>query len=344
MSTAIRRTAAAGRRSDRLTPPSLAALLAALALLSPLAAAPAGAADRQWGDRPPAAGAAPRPVVAQATVADPAFDTFGDGTVQIDLVSFAAGVEGPDLVLEVAFIAPVAFPGTGGDDALTGYVDLDVDQDGNTGNQGFVDGFSPYFSGLGIEYYVELGSYDSGTMDVIDDSDGSIAGQATATFSGGDTMLEIRVPLTVIADDGAVHTALIVGTAIEPTDAAPNGGLISSGQGPTTGAVLLNGDRFAVDIEWHDFRGNNGTGHLAVRSDDSANFWFFNANNWELLIKVLDGCSTNDRYWVFLSAVTTVEYRVTVNDTQEQVTRVYTNDLGETPSAITDTAAFDTCP
>ena len=89
---------------------------------------------------------------------------------------------------------------------------------------------------------------------------------------------------------------------------------------------------------------DTGTGQLAVRSDDSANFWFFNADNWELLIKVLDGCGTNDRYWVFLSAVTTVEYTVTVHDTQSQVTRTYTNDLGETPTAITDTAAFDTCP
>lgn len=292
-----------------------------------------------------AAPAAPRPAVAQVTVGDPTGDTFGDGAVQVDLVSFAATVEGSDLVIEMAFAGPVTLPDAGGDDALTGYVDLDVDQDGDTGNEGFVEFFSSYDTGLGIEYFIDLASYDSGdgTMEVIDDGDGTIAGAAAATFSAGATMLEIRVPTAVIADDGAVHTAVVVGTAL-PSDAAPNGGLVTSGPGPGAGAVLLNGDRFAVEIEWRDFVGNTGTGQLAVRSDDSANFWFFNPNNWELLIKVLDGCATNDRYWVFLSAVTNVEYTVTVHDTQSQVTRTYGNDLGETPTAITDTAAFDTCP
>lgn len=346
MSIVIRRTAAAGRRSARPTPPAIAACFAAACLVFLLAAAPADAADRRWGARAGAASDEPRAAVAQATIGDDVGDTFGDGPVQIDLVSFAAGIEGPDLVIELAFADPVALPHTPGDDALIGYVDLDVDQNGATGNESFVDFFSPYDTGLGIEYFVDLGSYDpgSGTMDVVDDGDASIAGEATATFSGGATMLEIRVPTAVIADDGVVHTAVVVGTVIEATDAAPNGGFITSGQGPSGGAVLLNDDRFAVDIEWRDFFGNTGTGQLAVRSDDSANFWFFNPNNWELLIKVLDGCPVNDRFWVFIAAVTTVEYTVTIHDTQEQVTKSYSNALGETPIIITDTAAFNTCP
>ena len=55
---------------------------------------------------------------------------------------------------------------------------------------------------------------------------------------------------------------------------------------------------------------------------------------------MLDGCAVNGNYWVFLSAVTTVEYTVTVTDTESQVTRVYRNELRERPSAVTDTAAF----
>lgn len=344
--TTARGTASASQvRRARLLAPAVAIGLAALTSLA-AAAAPAAAAERRWNDRAVLPGDGPRHVIAQATVSDPAGDTFGAGADQVDLLSFAAAVDGADLVLEMTFAAPVTLPDAGGDAALSGFVDLDVDQDGDTGNQGFVDFFSPYDTGLGIEYYIDLGSYDSanGTMAVVDDGDSTIAGAAAATFSAGATMLEIRVPTAVLADDGAVHTAVVAGTALEPTDAAPNGGLVTSGPGPGTGAVLLNGDRFAVEIEWRDFFGNTGTGQLAVRSDDSANFWFFNPNNWELLIKVLDGCATNDRYWVFLAAVTTVEYTVTVHDTQSQVTRTYTNELGETPTVITDTAAFDTCP
>lgn len=335
---------AAVRLGARLTPPAAVACLAAFALAA-VSAVTSTAADRNRGAQA-LPGDGPRPVVAQATAGDPPGDTFGNGAVQVDLLSFAAEVEGADLVVGMTFAAPVTLPDAPGDAALTGYVDLDVDQDGDTGNEGFVDFFSPYDSGLGIEYYVDLGSYDSetGTMEVIDDGNATIAGAAAATFSAGATALEIRIPAAVLADDGAVHTAVVAGTALGPTDAAPNGGLVTSGPGPNPGAVLLNNDRFAVEIEWRDFFGNTGIGQLAVRSDDSANFWFFNPNNWELLIKVLDGCATNDRYWVFLSAVTTVEYTVTVHDTQSQVTRTYTNDLGETPTVVTDTAAFDTCP
>ena len=63
-----------------------------------------------------------------------------------------------------------------------------------------------------------------------------------------------------------------------------------------------------------------------------------------MLIKVLDGCAINGRYWVFFAATTDVELTVTVTDTQENQTRVYTNPLNQAADAITDTGAFATCP
>lgn len=44
-------------------------------------------------------------------------------------------------------------------------------------------------------------------------------------------------------------------------------------------------------------------------------FWFFDAGNPELLIKVLDGCGINGKYWVFFSAGTNVGFTVEVLDT-----------------------------
>lgn len=44
-------------------------------------------------------------------------------------------------------------------------------------------------------------------------------------------------------------------------------------------------------------------------------FWFFNAGNPELLIKVLNGCPLNGKYWVFFSAGTNVGFTVDVLDT-----------------------------
>ena len=45
-------------------------------------------------------------------------------------------------------------------------------------------------------------------------------------------------------------------------------------------------------------------------------FWFFNENNIEMLIKVLNACVPPfDRYWTFYAATTNVEFTVTVTDT-----------------------------
>ena len=79
-------------------------------------------------------------------------------------------------------------------------------------------------------------------------------------------------------------------------------------------------------------------------SDDSGLFYFFNPDNWEMLIKVLNGCDVNDHYWVFFAATTNVEFTLTVTDTERSVTKAYFNPQFHSANAVTDTAAFATCP
>ncbi len=113
----------------------------------------------------------------------------------------------------------------------------------------------------------------------------------------------------------------------------------------TTRTLCLNGRRFKVEVEWEDFEGNLGDGRvLGFRSDDSGLFWFFDLNNWELLVKVLDGCRINDHFWVFSAATTNVKYTLKVTDTQTGVLQTYVNPLGQSADAVTDTEAFATCP
>ncbi|MDA8020349.1 MAG: hypothetical protein MPN21_23165 [Thermoanaerobaculia bacterium] len=104
-------------------------------------------------------------------------------------------------------------------------------------------------------------------------------------------------------------------------------------------------DRFRVTVDWRDHQGQTGRGVPVPLGDeaDSAIFYFFGENNWELLIKVLDGCSFNDRYWVFASASTDVEYTLKVEDLATGAQATYQNQLGQASPAITDTAAFATC-
>ncbi len=109
--------------------------------------------------------------------------------------------------------------------------------------------------------------------------------------------------------------------------------------------LCLNQERFRVDLTWRSFDGTSGTSRaVPAGSDDSGLLWFFEADNWEMLIKVLDGCEINDRLWVFAAATTTVEYTLTVTDTLTSRVAEYFNPLGNAADAITDTGAFAGCP
>jgi hypothetical protein len=78
-------------------------------------------------------------------------------------------------------------------------------------------------------------------------------------------------------------------------------------------------------------------------TDDSGYFWFFDADNVEILIKVLDGCAINDRFWVFAGGLTNVEVNLRIDDGATGATRSYFNSLGQGFQPILDIAAFDTC-
>ena len=106
-------------------------------------------------------------------------------------------------------------------------------------------------------------------------------------------------------------------------------------------ARLQNG-RFELAATWRDAAGNQGQARLVqAPSNDSALFYFFTAGNWELMVKVLDGCSLNNAYWVFAAASTDVEYSVTVKDLLGgQPPFTFGNALGQPAAAITQLNAF----
>jgi len=112
--------------------------------------------------------------------------------------------------------------------------------------------------------------------------------------------------------------------------------------------LCLNGGRFQVRLTWR--RPPNQGGELAdgrtvsVGSDDSGLFYFVNPDNWEMLVKVLDACTLNNRFWVFFAATTNVEYTLTVADSATGGSKQYTNPQGVRSPAVTDTDAFATCP
>ena len=120
---------------------------------------------------------------------------------------------------------------------------------------------------------------------------------------------------------------------------------------PSESTICLGDGRFQIDFTWRDFNDVTGPGDQVLlprsglaQSDDSGLFEFFDSNNWELLVKVLDGCDLNGHFWVFAAAATNVEYRMRVTDTESGTVQEYVNPLGRAAPAITDTSAFATCP
>lgn len=109
--------------------------------------------------------------------------------------------------------------------------------------------------------------------------------------------------------------------------------------------ACLADDRFQVRVRWRDQTGQSGYGHRKeIDSDNSVLFWFFDQNNVELLVKVLDACSLNQRFWVYGAASTDVEYTIEVIDRgRGDVVKTYFNPLGTASPAITDSQAFATC-
>jgi hypothetical protein len=114
---------------------------------------------------------------------------------------------------------------------------------------------------------------------------------------------------------------------------------------PSATALCLLGGRYRVTAEWQDHQGGNGPARVVpFSSDDSGLLWFFAEDNWEMLVKVLDGCAVNGHRWVFAAATTNVAYQLTVTDSATGCSSTYQNTPGVRSPAITDTAAFGDCP
>jgi hypothetical protein len=109
---------------------------------------------------------------------------------------------------------------------------------------------------------------------------------------------------------------------------------------PSATALCLGAGRFAVDVVWTDPRtGLSAQGRTLPLTADTGAFWFLDAANLELMVKVLDGRGINGHFWVFFGALSDLEYTVTVTDRETGAQRTYHNDRHQLASRA-DTAAF----
>lgn len=113
---------------------------------------------------------------------------------------------------------------------------------------------------------------------------------------------------------------------------------------PEPPALLLGEGRFRITAEWQDFELTRRRAQPMAMTRDTGYFYYFNENNVELVVKVIDACTFNERFWVFAGGLTNAEVELRVEDTETGQVNVYSNALGNPFQPIQDNNAFTTCP
>jgi CSLREA domain-containing protein len=182
-------------------------------------------------------------------------------------------------------------------------------------------------------------------------------------FSGEHNVFEVDPKLSPLGDHGGptlTHLPLPGSPALDAATGclpADQRGLARPASGCDVGAVEVQrscetdtetlclgaGSRFRVTAHW-TAQGNDGPGKSVPLALDTGAFWFFDAANLELTVKVLDGCGVNNRFWVFLSGLTDVGVEVTVEDTATGETWTHTHAPGTALEPRLDTSALEVCP
>jgi hypothetical protein len=172
------------------------------------------------------------------------------------------------------------------------------------------------------------------------------AGQSRTYSSPAGTGFEPILDTAALSTCGASATTTLAGATAAwylGIDAAP-AGAFSSACATGGDTLCVADDRFTVRVSWRAADGASGSGQATALTSDTGYFWFFDDDNVEIVVKVLNACVINDRFWVFAGGLTDVEAELEVVDTQTGARRTYSNPLGRPFAPIQDTGAFATCP
>jgi hypothetical protein len=192
------------------------------------------------------------------TILDPTGDTFGMGAVKPDITMVTGTFTGTGFQFTVTYAGAISAPSAFAANSLSGFIDLDTDQNAATGGtapwggpvtggNSWLNFFQPPNAGspsipgpliaLGDEFYVDIGSeaFHQGLVEVVRTSDNNVTGLPAISF--GATSFTLTVPLGVLGESTArnLNYGVLTGTLAESTDRAPNGavpGTITVGVAP----------------------------------------------------------------------------------------------------------------
>ena len=167
-----------------------------------------------------------------------------------------------------------------------------------------------------VEYWITVEDVRTGIRRTYYNPPGQVCGH-------GDTA-SIRAGTATVRAEGGGEPTTVSRAGVRPEGAlALPAGVARAGGGSDASepcvedgeTLCLLGGRFRLRVEWADqHNGGSGTGTAVPFVDRTGFFTFFNPDNVELVVKVLDGTSVNGRIWVFYGALSDVGYTLTVED------------------------------
>jgi len=165
----------------------------------------------------------------------------------------------------------------------------------------------------------------------------------TWSLAGGAPVVGDRLQVTAAPPAAAVplsslrvQAANIPEITIASGDVEPAGGAACTSGAET---LCLAGGRFKVEVAFAGGAATPSSGRALPLTADTGYFWFFDAGNIEVVVKIVDGRPVNGHWWVFAGSLSSVAYTITVTDTATGAVRTYANPAGSLASRA-DTAAF----
>ena len=108
---------------------------------------------------------------------------------------------------------------------------------------------------------------------------------------------------------------------------------------PTTTALQFDGG-YLASMCYRTPDGTVGQAKSGIWASSQAGLlWFFDRENAEVLVKVLNGCAHNGHRWVYVAPVTDLEFNLWITGPNGQ-RWIHSNAQGTTASTKADTRAF----
>lgn len=79
-------------------------------------------------------------------------------------------------------------------------------------------------------------------------------------------------------------------------------------------STLFLSDHFRVQVTWQDRDGGEHESRGIQLTEESGTFTFFDPENVELVVKILDGRELNGHFWVFAASMTDLAYTLSVTE------------------------------